>query len=41
MKIIFWIIIAILWSPFELLQMFFTKEVSKIGLFIADKINFK
>lgn len=40
MKEIFWLLVAMLWSPFELSQMLFTKKVSKIGIYIANKINY-
>lgn len=41
MKTIFWMITAIIWSYFEVLQMFFTRKVSKIGLFISNKLYTK
>lgn len=40
-KIITWWTLSLLWSPFELVYMLFTKELSKVALYLADKINFK
>ncbi len=41
MKTIFWMTVAIVWSYFEVLQMIFTWKVSKIGLFISNKLYTK
>jgi hypothetical protein len=37
----FWLLICMLWSPFELTYIFFNKDkdISKIGLFLYDKFN--
>lgn len=37
---IFWWAIAIVWflMLFELIQMFFTKELTKIGIYISKKL---
>lgn len=39
MKTLFWFLIALLWSPFEIISYMWTSKVTKIGLFIADKMN--
>jgi hypothetical protein len=39
MKIILWIVIAILWSIPEFFYIVITKEPSKIAQFIANKLN--
>lgn len=35
---IFWWSLLILWTPFEAIQLFFTKELSQIAIFLRDKI---
>ncbi len=38
-KIIFWVFVAMLWSPFEVIYICFTQKVSKIGLLLSKKLN--
>lgn len=35
---IFWWVLSIIWSPFEVLQKIFTKESTQVAIFIYNKI---
>jgi hypothetical protein len=40
-KIIKWLLIALVWSPFETIHIIITQRISSIGVHISSKLNNK
>lgn len=39
MKLIFWFLVLVLWSPFEMAYQNWVEGVSDVGMYLAQRLN--